>query len=58
MRISGHQTRSIFDRYNITSEKDLKDAARRLGEYLASKQAPARSGETVFTSLDQRRILN
>jgi hypothetical protein len=29
-RVSGHKTRNVFDRYNIASERDIEDAARKI----------------------------
>lgn len=34
MLISGHKTRSVFDRYAIVSQRDLQDAAARLERHL------------------------
>jgi integrase len=33
MKLSGHATRSVFDRYNVSSASDLKDAAEMLNQF-------------------------
>jgi len=39
MAISGHRTRAIFDRYNITSDEDLRNAVKQTQEHLKTQSA-------------------
>ena len=51
MKISGHKTRSVFDRYNITSEDDLRIAANKIAQIYQDKQAAIKSKQTIITNL-------
>lgn len=37
MELSGHRTRRLFDRYNISTDKDLSNAGEKLAQYLAGQ---------------------
>jgi integrase len=56
MTITGHRTRSVFDRYHIVSPADLQAAARRLAE-VGDGTFPGTFGPPWLTAGAQPRII-
>jgi len=53
MKITGHRTRAVFDRYHIVSPGDLQEAARRLSDGVTQRVGKV-SGKVGQGALDTR----
>jgi integrase len=53
MQISGHKTRSVFDRYNIVDERDVRLAAAKLEQYIQERQTACDKDSLRTVAADQ-----
>jgi hypothetical protein len=57
MMMTGHKTRSVFERYNIVSPGDLRDAARKLDEARRHTFGHTAAKTTVDEAVGSRQVV-